>query len=130
MGVPGLTLTVLSRSPVEHVPPSERPLRFLEGLIMHSDSILRGLSVASYILTVVICVFLYKEVLTPWTFVVLFLFIWTILAGVVMHRSAKQAERETAQKMFQVLSQEAKSKEGQELVSRMMAKFPSGGKVN
>jgi uncharacterized membrane protein len=97
---------------------------------MHSDNILRGLSIASYISTIVIFGFLYQGILTPWTFVILFIFIWMVLAAVVMHRSAKHAERETAQKLFQVLKKEAHSTESQEMLSRMMSKFPQGGKVN
>jgi len=97
---------------------------------MHSDAILRGLSVASYILTGIIFGFLYLKILTPWSSVALFIFVWTILAGVVMHRSAKQAEREMAQKMLQLMSSKSKSKEVQELVSQMKSNFPYGGNIN
>lgn len=97
---------------------------------MHSDAILRGLSVASYILTVVIFMFLYSGILTPWSFVALFVFIWMVLAAVVMHRSSKYAERELAQKMFQLMTEKSKSKEVQDIVSQMKSKFPYGSNIN
>ena len=98
---------------------------------MHSDSILQALSVAAYISTITIFGFLYADILTPWSFVVLFIFIWFILAGVVLQRSSKAAERDMAQRIFKVLGQEAaKSKETNELLTKMRSQFPYKGKVN
>ena len=94
---------------------------------MHSDEILRGLSTASYLLTAVIFAFLYMEILTPWTFFAMFVTIWFILAAVVMQRSAKHAERELAQKLFQMFGEASqKSKEAQEILTKMKSKFPFG----
>jgi hypothetical protein len=97
---------------------------------MNSEGVLRGLSVASYLATIILAIFLYNGTLTPWPFVVLFVFIWGILAAVVVQRASKYAERETAQKIFQILNQESrdkKSKEVQDLLTHMRSKFPHGG---
>jgi hypothetical protein len=98
---------------------------------MHSDSILQALSAAAYIATIVVFGFLYAGMLTAWSFVVVFIFIWIILAGVVLQRSSKAAERDMAQRIFKVLGQEAaKSKETKELLTKMRSQFPYKGKVN
>jgi flagellar motor component MotA len=97
---------------------------------MNSEAVLRGLSVASYLATIILSIFLYNGTLTAWPFVVLIIFIWGILAAVIMQRASKHAERETAQKIFQILNQETqnkKSKDVQDLLNQMRSKFPHGG---
>lgn len=97
---------------------------------MHSDAILSRLSVASYILTIVICLFLYEGILTPWSFFFSLIAVWFILAAVVMRRSEKSAERELMQRVFRVMGQKQASKDIEALMSEMKSKFPYGGQVH